>query len=371
MVRRVDFFVILLLSAAIFAGCVTTAPDRPAGVREAANSAWSLSARQDEIIVSVSPARRTLQIAGTSAAVIGAGVDAVVNAKHRKAILEVLNGYDPGAAFEECIAARLEQAVPQGIQRVGALGSTAGFSSRREAEQARYEAIARKDHDVLLDLNMTYGIFGAAGTLVAKLDGKLRLVPEGTRIWDRVIVVTRVPILACNRPTDPTKQLGPNFSSPRLKAEGDAIAQWTGDNGQQLREEFEKAVDGAVSALLCDLGLVEEAIGEYHLGRVVMNRKRFEDADGHFARALELDPGLLDAKNGRAVNLALNGQVDDALQVALELTEEAPDYGPAWFNTAWWYAIEKEDAAAAKPYYEKALELSMPPNRKIEKALGN
>ena len=44
-----------------------------------------------------------------------------------------------------------------------------------------------------------------------------------------------------------------------------------------------------------------------------------------------------------------------------------PDYGPAWYKLAWWYAVKKKDSDTAKPYYEKALELGMPEHKKIEK----
>jgi tetratricopeptide (TPR) repeat protein len=128
-------------------------------------------------------------------------------------------------------------------------------------------------------------------------------------------------------------------------------------------------VDAVAAALVCDLGLGEDAVGEYYLGKLAMNRKQFKDAGAHFKRAIELDPGLVDAKNGHAVNLAYNKQLDDAIAVAEQITVEHPDYGPAWFNLAWWYAMKKKDAASAVPCYEKARALGMPPERAIEKQL--
>jgi tetratricopeptide (TPR) repeat protein len=152
-----------------------------------------------------------------------------------------------------------------------------------------------------------------------------------------------------------------------LTVEDNAIDAWTKDGGAGLKKAFEESVDAAVSALMCDLGLAEEAVGEYYLGKLAMNRKEFEDADAHFQKAIQLDPAMLDAQNGRAVNLAHNGQLDDAIGILRAVTESSPEYGPAWFNLAWWYATEKEDAANAQACYEKAKALGMPAHKKLDK----
>lgn len=360
-------FVVLAVTVA---GCATVREGRPATLREAQAPVWSLTATDDEMIVAVSPVRQSVQIIGSSVAVLGAGVDAMVNSKYREAVREALQGYDAGAVFEERLAKRLGEALPRGIERTSALTSTAGLQSKKEANDARYEGIAKRGRDEVLDLTMTYGLFGYEGLLVAKLDGRLLLVPEGRELWDNSIVVSTEPILASDPLADPTKQMGPNLSNPRFTVEEDAIKQWTGDGGKIIRKRFETAVDGAVSALLCDLGLAQEAPGEYYLGKLAMNRKKFVEADTHFKKAIALDPAMLDAENGQAVNLSHNKQVDNAIEIERKLTERAPDYGPAWFNLAWWYSVDKKDAKSAKPYYEKALKLGMPQEKKIEKALG-
>ena len=189
-------------------------------------------------------------------------------------------------------------------------------------------------------------------------------------LFDRPsFVVSAESILASDKLSDPTKQFGPNLSSPRFTVEEDAISKWTGDGGKIIRARFEAAVDGAISALLCDLGLAEEAVGEYYLGKLAMNRKDFKRADAHFKKSVQLDPSFIEARNGCAVNLAHNKQLDDAIRMEQELTQSHPDYGPAYLNLAWFYAIGKKDPAAAKPLYEKALKLGMARENKIEKRM--
>ena len=356
------------LSIVILAGCATVGGDRPPTLASAKAPAWSARAVNDEIIVAVSSVRQSVQILSSSVALVGAGVDAVVNARLKRAVLDVLGDYDGGAVFEQKLDARLNAARP-GLVRVASLQSTAGFNSERDAQAARRVALVRKGHDGLLDLEMTYGLFGYDGILVAKLDGSLTGLPDNNVLWRNSIVVSSEPILAGDKLSDPTKRLGPNLSSPRLTVEKDAIEKWTRDGGQTIRTRFESAADGAISAMLCDLGLADEPVGHYYLGKLAMNRKKFKLADEHFQKALAADPGYIDAINGRAVNMAHNKQLDDAISLGKKLVESAPDYAPGWFNLAWFYAIGKKDPAAAKPYYQKALELGMAPEKKLEKAI--
>ncbi|MDQ1257104.1 MAG: hypothetical protein QG656_1706 [Candidatus Hydrogenedentes bacterium] len=358
----------LTIGGAVLAGCAT-GPEagRPTGLLDAQSPAVAIDASSSEFIVSVSPARQTMQIGGSSTAIIGLGIDAVVNDRYKRKIDDALQGYDAGAIFRQRLTDRLNAAVPKGLTSTSPLTSYAGFHNKIEAEDARYAGIAKGGADVLLDIEMTYGVFGPGGTLVAKLDGEINLVPEGKELWDNTIVVFAEPILASEKLTDPTKQLGPDFSSIRLTVEDNAIDTWTKDGGAVLKKAFEESVDAAVSALMCDLGLAEEAIGEYYLGKLAMNRKEFAEADAHFQKAIQLDPAMLDAQNGRAVNLAHHGQLDDAIGILRAITESSPEYGPAWFNLAWWYATEKEDAANAKTCYEKAKALGMPAHKKLDK----
>ncbi|HPC15970.1 MAG TPA: hypothetical protein P5318_07310 [Candidatus Hydrogenedentes bacterium] len=368
MTKSISIWAFCLL--AVLAAPPSQAADRsPSCLREAVSPAWSLRASQREMIVSVSPVRQTVQLFSSSAMLLGAGIDAMVNEKHLKAVRAALGDYDAGKTFEEALTSRLSQALPQGLARVSPLTTTAGFKDDREAQQARFQGLARSGHDVLLDLKMTYGIFGYEGLLVARIEGRLTRLADRRALWSGVFVVSADPVLANTTIKDPTKQMGANLAHPRLTVEKDAVARWTGDGGATIRARFEDAVDGAVSALLCGLGLATEAKGEYQLGLVSMGRKRFTEADEHFRRAISLNPAWPEPRNARAVNLARNKQIDDAMAICAELTKSHPDFGPAWFNLAWWNAVQKKDAATARPLYEKALALGMPADPKLDRLL--
>jgi tetratricopeptide (TPR) repeat protein len=351
-------------------GCATGPVDRAIGLGDAKRPAWALKATHDELVVAVSPAGKTLRLVGSSGAVLGAGIDALVNEKHRVALREALGDYDPGEVFRQGIRAGLEEVLTQGIEPVAPLGSTAGLDSIRQAEQIRFERLAKRGIDALLDLKMTYGVYGHEGAVVTKLEGRLVQLPRGRKVWENTLVVFPGDILASGKLKDPTQTLMPDVAAPRLKAAEDAVAQWTADGGKLFRERFEAAVDAVVSALVCDLGLAQETLGEYYLGKLALMRKSFEEAQGHFRNAAELDPALADAKNGLSVALARMDRIDEAIAVAQALTETLPDYGPAHYNLAWWHAIEKGDPAAGKPHYDKARALDMPSDPALEKKLG-
>lgn len=356
---------------ALLTGCATTSDTHVVSLSESQKVAWSLDTNQDEMVVSVSPARQTLQMAGTTGLVVGTGISAVVNDKYRRIVREALTGYDAGGYFEQHLASRLNEAMAVELERVPPLGPTAGYNNKRDAQKARVAGIGeRTGADSLLDLDVTYGIFGFEGILVAKIEGRLLSVPSGRELWDRAIVATTQPVFASDGLSDPTKQLGPDMSNLRLTVEEGAVAQWTQNQGAELKRRYEEVVQGAVSALLASLDLVHEPVGEYYLGLNAMNRKEFAQAEEHFGAALASDPGYVAAMNARAVNLYHNDQVDAAIEMGERIVAEHPDYAPAWFNLAWFHAVGKGDGAAAKPYYEKARALGMPEHNKIDKAIA-
>lgn len=357
---------LLLLAAPAFAKEKATPAET---IKASKAAAWSLRSNQSEMIVAVSPARQTLQILGSTGTIIGTGISAIADEKYGKQVQEALAGYDAGAVFEQRLTQRLQEAIGGNLKQVNGLGSTAGYQGVRDAEKARYASLGKEGHDLILDLKMTYGLFGFEGTLITKIDGDLFETPSGHRVWDDVLVVTSEPILASDRLTDPTKMLSANFSSPRLSVEEGAISQWTGDGGKELRARFEEAVDGVVSALLTDLGLASESRGHYFLGQVAMNRKKFDQASEHFTKALELDPANIDARNGLSVNWAHAKDADKAIAIAEKIAADQPEFGPAQYNLAWWYATEKKDAAKARPHYEAAIKLGYPKEKKVEKVL--
>lgn len=353
---------------AVLCGCATGPSGPPPRIDQAAAPAWSVKGSPPELIVDVSPAGGVLGWAGSTGLVLGAGVDAVVNEKYRKQVEEALGDYDPLTVFQDHLAQRLNEEIP-GLRTTSPLGSTAGFQNVRDAQDARYEALGKNGVDMLLDLVMTFGIFGAQGDMGVELDGKLIGIPQGNTLWKGNVQVTREPVLANRKLGEVSRDLGPS-TDLALKVDQNAVDAWTADEAARLKAEFEASVQAAVSALLVDLGLAEEALGHYYLGRMAMAGKMYQAADDHFARALERDPAMLDAAGARAVNFANNDQLDHAITMAKAITEYAPDYGPAWFNLAWWYAVEKDDAAAARPCYRRALELGMPRDKKLDEKLG-
>lgn len=351
-------------------GCATTTPDAGLALTSAEKPSWAVRSSQSDIIVAVSPARQTLQILGSSGMVLGAGISAVANDRYRQELDPILKEYNPGKVFEQCLENRLQETIGEKLERVAPLGSTVGFNSEREAEKARFAALAKQGRDKLLDLKMTYGLFGYDGSLVAELEGKLVELPQGHAIWRSDLVASAAPILMSDRLGDPTDLMKPNLSAPRLSGEKDAVEKWTKDGGVEFREAFEAAVEGAVSAILCDLGLVKEPNGFYYLGRQALYSKDFKAAETYFKNALTLDPESPAAQNGLAVTLARAKKVDDAIALANMVAAAAPEYAPAHFNLAWWYALDKHDIPSATEHYAKALELGLSGHKKLDKALG-
>lgn len=361
----------LLTATLIAAPALAKEKESPAQVIKGAEAmAWSLKANQSEMIISVSPARQALQFLGSTGAIIGTSVSAIMNEKYGKQIMEALDGYDAGGIFQQRLTQRLTDAIGGNLKEVNALSSTAGYSNPRDAENARYESLGKEGHDYILDIKMSYGLYGYEGQLITKLDFDIHETPSGHRVYDDVLAVSSEPMLASDKLTDPTKMLSGSFSSPRLSVEEGAISQWTGDGGKILRTRFEQSVDGVISAMLTDLGLVDEVAGHYYLGQAELNRKKFDSATGHFNHALKLDPNYTPAKNGLSLVQAHTKQLDKAIATAQAILADTPEYGPAHYNLAWWYATGLKDAGKARPHYEKALALGYPKEKKVEKILN-
>jgi len=361
---------VLIVATGLIAGCVTTGTVDRAAIAGARRPAWSLDGADDNMVVAMSPARRTLQIAGSAGTLIGAGIAAVSNSRYRRDIESVLAGYDGGAVMEGILKERLSETFGPDLGRVAAPRNVVGQKDRNEAVKERFRALRNQGFDQILDLDITYGLFGYDGTLVAKIDGHMYAVEGRKTIWNNRLVVFSSPVLASDRLIDPTKRALPDLGSPRLSIEENAIEQWTNDGGVLFRERFEAAARGAASAMLVDMGLAEEPEGAYYLGKQLMNQKKFAEADTRFRQALAIRPDYTDARNGLAVNTAHAGDIDGAIALTEALASDAPEYAPAHYNLAWWYAEEKGDLDSARPHYEQARELGLPGDEDLEKALG-
>lgn len=345
-------------------------PDAMEALRNADSVAWSLRDERNQMVVAVSPARQTLQIAGSFGTVLGTSISAIANDKYRRDIEDALAGYDGATVFREKLEQRLGAALAERARKVTPMASTAGYNNPRDAERERLAALSKAGNDLVLDLEAEYGLFGYQGLLVAKITAKLSDTGRARKIWGDNLIASAEYILASDKLADPTNQLMPNITDPRFGVSEDAIAQWTGDGGETFRQRFEAAVDGVISALLMELGLEESAEGGYYLGRVYLMRKKFDAAEAYFNTALKLQPDHSPAKNGLSVTLYHKKELDEAIAVSKALSDAEPDFAPAHYNLAWWHAVEKKDAASALPHYERARALGLSTPKKLDKAVG-
>ncbi len=365
-----------MLKAAVFAsvclivtGCVTGRGGDPTVVRGAQRAAWSLDTGSGEMIVAVSPVRQTLQIMGSIGTVVGAGITAAQDASHKKRIMESIGDYPTGKILQERLAASIATALGEQSKRVAPLGNSTGYASMKDAEKERLARLGREDFDYLLDVSAMHGVFGYEGDLVVQLNAVLRSFPRGRIVWRDSLCIYGGDVLFSQRLGDPTDRLKFNLASPRLASKENAVSQWTRGNGALFKQSFETAVKQASEALLTRLGLMESADGYYALGVDAMNRRDFGQAHAWLSRAHELAPANPAIVNAIAVNLAHNGQPEEALKLARELTRgEGLKYAPAFFNLALFQA-EASNLAEASFSYKEALRLGMPPDSNLEKKL--
>jgi tetratricopeptide (TPR) repeat protein len=351
------------------AGCAGTSADRGVeAITQSASTAWALSAASLEPVVAVSPAQRSLRIAGSAGTVIGTSITAVENDRYRRMVLEGLGDYAPGALFEATLRARLGEHF--GENEVAPLGSTAGYHSRREVTDARYDRVAAMGHESLLDVKMTHGLFGPRAVLAVSLENTLVTLPGGGRRYAREIIALPGPLLANATAENPMSGMLPDFGENLLGVESGAVERWLEQGGEPYRAAFEQLMEDAVAALLTELGRIDDARGHYTLGRQALRERKPDEALTHFDRALALDPAMLEGASARSVALASAGQFAEAVAAAEAVLAHDPSYGPAHFNLAWWHAVELKQPDAAREHYAQAQALGMPAARKIEKALS-
>jgi tetratricopeptide (TPR) repeat protein len=358
-----------LLLLVLTAGCAATLVSDSAALRQARRPAWSLKANPEDLVVAVSPAGKTLRVAGSAGVIVGAGVDAVVNSRYRKAVASVLEGYDVFGLIESRIETELGTAMPLPLTQVPPLRLTAGYESTAAAQRARHLSLAREGVDVLLDLEVSSGVYGPDARVATKLVCDAAALPHRKRIARATILAVDGDLLAGDELGDPTRRMRIELDNPRFSVEQAAVDDLTADNGRRLREALSRSAEAVSRALVCALGLREDPVSMYALGRSFLSQKDIEQALACFGKAVEADPSFLEARNALSVASARNGDVGAALDMACTLTKEVPDYGPPWYNAAWWYAVEMEDPERAAPFYSQARLLGLPASKKVEAAL--
>ena len=364
--RNSSIFLALLLVA----GCASNRPEKIEHTLQRASSpAWSLKLQNDEIVVAVSPTGKALRIVGSSGLVVGAVIDANVNARFREKILAALSDYNPSEVLEDRFTKRMEMTFGERLSRIAPLGSTAGFHNEQEALEKRLKRLEKKNIDALLDLNTTYGIYGPDAILAMRVSGNAYGFSSPQRLWRKTIVTTYGEILADFRAKDPTDLVKPDISSG-LTVEEHAIEALIQDEGAFLKTAFDDLCTGTIAAVLCDIGIDTSPEGYYYLGKSLMLRGKYHEADACFVKALNQRPEWLSALNSHAVAVARSGNVEGAIAITEDICRLNPEYSTGWYKLAYWYALETKEYQKARECYQKSLQLKGPPNQKIERVLG-
>ncbi|MFO7973609.1 MAG: tetratricopeptide repeat protein [Candidatus Hydrogenedentota bacterium] len=367
---RIGIARFFLISVAVLAaGCATTGGPPEITLRDVGAPVWSVQHMNEKFQVALSPAGRTLRLAGSAGLVLGTGVDVVVNATYRDNIREMLGEDDTAGMLAEALGERLDQAVAENLAQAAPLNTTVGYANRREALAAWYEGLTRQGYDMLLELRTRHGVYGHDGILAVRIDARQVALPSGRTLWKDDIVVSLEPALAYARLGDPTARMSPRIRGARLTVERDVLEKWREGKGS-LREDFVQTAEAAAAALVVSLGMAEDAVGEYYLGKCALNEKDFENSLFHFNEAIALDPEYADVHNAISVAYAHQGNLDEAIEKAKTITEKWPEYGPAFMNLAWWYAMKKDDIPTARPFYQRARELGMDPVKKLDERLS-
>lgn len=367
-IRAAVLFTVLPLALTMTA-CKSVPREAAVALSDVDKVAWSFKDFRNGMAVNVSPTGNALRFGGSAGLVVGTSVDAVANDRYRQQIAEALAGWDVGGQLAARLDERLAAAYGGELAQVAPLGSTTRHASRREGEAARLDALAKQGYGQLLDLEVGYGIYGAGGALAVQIEARQYDLESGKLTWRRNIVADTEPVLATAPLGDPiAAAMTPSVANARLKAESDAVSQWTADGGAPLREAFGKAIDEAIAALLCGANLAQDAGGFYTLAKGAMHDKQFPEADRYFAQALALEPGSSRINNGRAVNFYHNKQLAEAVALGEEVVASAPDFGPGWINLALYHA-EAGAAERAAECYAKAQALGLEPVKKVDKAL--
>ncbi len=349
------------------AGCATTPLETPLHPGTGP-VAWSLRGAEDDMVVRISPAGKTLRLAGSAGTLVGGSVDALVNDRYRQRLADAAGDWDSAGAVASIVTARLAAALGDGLLRVPPPGTTAGSASIREAAQARYHALNRQGLDTLLDLSMSHGLYGPEAQPLVVLDARLVDLREGRVVWHRELMAGTSPVLTTDPLRNPTGRLRPTLADPRLRVDAAAVEALARNGAAPLKREIAAAAEAATAMLLTALQIEESGEGRYHLGRAGLLAKDFAEAVRQFERALELHPGYPEAMNALAVTWARQGNLERAVELGRDLADAVPDFAPAHYNLAWWLA-EQGETAEAKAHYKAAQQLGLGMDPQLERRL--
>ncbi len=373
MLKNVRWVTVLSMVAAVFfaSGCATHRPtvegDR---LQRAVRPAYSIAIQQSDMVVAVSPVRQTMQVGGSIAALLGAGISAVQDSRNADRIHSILTGYDCGAVFRDRLREQLINHSGVPISSISAPGTAAGYHNIGEARAARIEGLRKSDYDLVLDFDLSYGIYGPEGILATRIRGEMINPETGKTLWRNTITRYSVELYADRKWRDPMERLAPNYFSPRFSSAKQAIEQWTTDNGAYLKRSFEKSVNDTIAAVLTDMGVSPSAEGHYVLGVQYLLKRDYQAAEAHLSQACELSPDNVEAAHGLALAMARNHRLEEAVHLAGELIKTHTDYLPLYYNLAWWHAVEMKDPEKARPYYDRAVELGASPGRRLKNTMG-
>lgn len=368
-IRSFWTFVGIAALAVAALGCAKDRPGPAAALEASPQVAYSVDGARDTFAVDASRAGRTLRLIPRVGTVTAILVDEMVDDPYRVAVREALGDYNPGAVFTEHLEERLDGAVPGEVTQVSPLTSTAGFHTRKEAQEARFEGIAKRGMDLLLELDAEYGLYDPTFQLHLNLRGVLRMLPKGSAIYRDVVSVTDGPLLANAEFTNLFSERLKGLTDPAFGVAEENLERLLANDAKSLKADFERATEAAVAALLTDLGVDASGLGYYHLGRTAFAEKDFEQAETLFRKALSMGGPSPNTMNDLSVAIGWQDRTDEAIRMAKELLAESPGYGPAAFNLAYWYGVDLEDLEKAKPYYQQAVSMGMPKIKKIERAL--
>ncbi|MFA7693652.1 MAG: hypothetical protein WCX86_12210 [Candidatus Hydrogenedentales bacterium] len=364
-------FTLLLILISLIGGCARRHGDFSADYFPTVDApALSIAMQQPEIIVSVSPVRQTMQIGGSIPALVGAGISAIQDDRYGIQIRDALAGFDSNERFKQllrdAVAAHLDR-VPGQVQP---FSTSAGFHTLRDARDARLEGLKKSGYDLLLDFDLSYGIYGPEGLLAARIVGHISDIDTGKVLWSNTITAYSLDLFADMKWRDPMQRITPSLLSPRFSSAEDAVTKWTKDGGAPLKASLEEVMHRAIAAVFTDLGFEDNFDGAYTLGVHAYLNKAYGEAEALLSRACALDPDHREASNALALAKAANNATDEALTIAQDLAAKNPEYLPSQYNIAWFYAVLLNDAQGARPYYEKAIALGASPSRRLKKAMN-